>query len=66
MRRCLDALIVLSLFILAAFFVHAHARLGIATAKPTGHALRRSPMGEVERPMTRFDLRFREPELARP
>lgn len=64
MRRHIDKFILLALFALLACVVHAHTRFGAATAKPASQAAR-SVQPSLDR-ATKFDLLFREPELALP
>jgi len=64
MRRHVDKLVLLALLALLAFLVHEHTRLSAATAKPANHAAR-SAQPSLDR-ATKFDLLFREPELALP
>jgi hypothetical protein len=68
MRRHVDTLVLLALFAFLALFVHAHTRLGAVKAKPAPapEATRHVPMGMEERPATKFDLMFRDQELALP
>jgi hypothetical protein len=65
MRHPVDALILLVLFALLAAFMHANTTVGAPKAKPGDQPLRRAPISDLDRPGTRFDLLFREPELVR-
>lgn len=64
MRHPIDAVILLVLFALLAAFMHAYT-YGSANARPGAQAPRRAPMSDPDRPGTKFDLLFREPELVR-
>ena len=64
MRHPIDAVILIVLFALLAAFMHAHT-YGSAKARPGAQAQRRAPLSDLDRPGTRFDLLFREPELLR-
>jgi hypothetical protein len=56
--------ILIALFALLAALMHAHT-YGSAKARPGAQVQRRAPIGDLDRPGTRFDLIFREPELVR-
>jgi hypothetical protein len=66
MRRCMDAVVLFALLVLLALFVNGHTQPGAATVKSTNHRPQIAPSITVDGPPTRFDLLFREPELARP
>jgi hypothetical protein len=65
MRRRVDKLALLALFALLAFVVHQYTRAGAATARPADNASGPVPTF-TDRGATKFDLLFREPELALP
>jgi hypothetical protein len=65
MRHPVDALILLALFALLAAFMHANTTVGAPKARLRDHPLRHAPISDLDRPGTRFDLLFREPELVR-
>ena len=64
MRHAIDAIILIVLFALFAALMHAHT-YGSAKARTGQPAQHRAPLGDLDRPGTRFDLFFREPELLR-
>jgi hypothetical protein len=64
MKRRVDALILMAFLSLLALLLFAHAPCGKATAKPRDHAVQRR-LPPPDGPMTKFDLLFSEPELAR-
>ena len=65
MRRRVDKLALLALFTLLAFVAYEYIPLGAATAKPANNAMGSVPPS-LDRGATKFDLLFREIELARP
>jgi hypothetical protein len=64
MRRIVDVVVLLAPIALLAAFVRGYAPTEAAPARPAG--IVHGPMPILDRPMTRFDLLFGEPELARP
>jgi hypothetical protein len=65
MRHRVDKLALLALFALLVFVVHQYTRAGVATAKPANNVLGPVP-SFTERGATKFDLLYREPDLALP
>jgi hypothetical protein len=69
MRRHVDKLALLFLCAVLAIAVHASARFGKATAKPTGQtseAVNNSARSLSLDRSSKFDLLFGDPDLARP
>jgi hypothetical protein len=65
MRHPVDVVILLVLFALLAVFMHANTTVSAPKAKPVEYGLRHAPISELDRPQTRYDLLFREPDLVR-
>ena len=64
MRHPIDAIILIVLFALLAALMHAHT-YGSAKARAGQPAQHRAPLSDLDRPETRFDLLFREPDILR-
>jgi hypothetical protein len=64
MRHPIDIVILIVLFGLLGLFMHA-LTYGAAKARPGAQVQRRAPISDLDRPGTRFDLLFHEPELVR-
>jgi hypothetical protein len=64
-RRRVEKLALLALFALLAYAMYEYVPLGAATAKPANNAAGPIP-SFTDRGASKFDLLFREPELALP
>ena len=66
MRRHVDKLVLLALLALLALLVHEHTRLSVAATARAAHRPAIGAPTALDRGGTKFDLLFREPELALP
>ena len=65
MKRHVDKMVLVALFVLLAFFlVHDHARVGDTTVQPTNY-VKGSALLPFDR-STKFDVLFGDPDLALP
>jgi hypothetical protein len=65
MRSRIENFSFLALLALLAFVLHQYTRVSVATAKPASNAMGPVP-SFIDRGSTKFDLLFRQPELALP
>jgi hypothetical protein len=67
MKALVDAIILLALMSVLAFFVHQHTQVDARPAMPAADGTAASrPSAMLDRPLTKFDMMFKESELARP
>jgi hypothetical protein len=66
MRRRIEALVLVVLLTLIVSLLQEHARVAFARSHPVESAPRRQPPTPLYGSTTKFDLLFREPELALP